>query len=677
VHRLSNQGLEIVSSATLREPLSPFARAREFCVAVFIHLRAVVTARRFPLIVLIHGTLMVAASYLALWLRFDGAIPQQIVSTYFRVLPELLLIRGMAFMAMGLGGGLWRYAGVWDLSRIFLATVTSSLVLFLFIYAPIGPGGYPRSAVIIDSALLVLLVGGARLFWRVVPRFDLRSKPRRRVLIVGAGDAGEMIVREMTKGTEYQPVGLVDDDRTKMGRTMHGVIVRGTRQDLPRLIRSTGATEVLVAIPSAGPSLIHSLVHQLEPYKVPLTTLPSLTELLNGKVGVKHIRPVSVEDLLPRKRISLSQVGARVLIEGRRVLVTGAGGSIGSELCRQIAAFAPSNLILYERYENSLYTIANDLTDRQAGVPVCPIIGDVTDISRVDAVFAEHHPDVVFHAAAHKHVPLMEANPCEAIKNNVVGTRIVAEAAARHGVERFVLISTDKAANPSSVMGASKRVAELILQGMTEQSNTRFVTVRFGNVLGSNGSVIPRMIEQIRAGGPVTVTHPEIRRYFMLIPEAVSLVLQAAVFARDRETYVLDMGEQLKVLDMARNLIRLTGFVPDEDIPISFIGLRPGEKLTEELIGEGEALERSETDKIFRVRWPESQPEGFADAVAALVRAAGHGRSTEVIDLLRHIVPTFVPAAARQEVAAEPVLWHVATQPVARAVVAAASMPQT
>jgi nucleoside-diphosphate-sugar epimerase len=271
-----------------------------------------------------------------------------------------------------------------------------------------------------------------------------------------------------------------------------------------------------------------------------------------------------------------------VLIEGRRVLVTGAGGSIGSELCRQIAAFGPSSLVLYERYENSLYTITNDLADRQGDVQIHSIIGDVTDVGRVDAVFTEHHPDVVFHAAAHKHVPLMEANPCEAIKNNVVGTRVVAEAAARHGVERFVLISTDKAANPSSVMGASKRVAELILQGMTDQSNTRFVTVRFGNVLGSNGSVIPRMLEQIRAGGPVTVTHPEIRRYFMLIPEAVSLVLQAAVFARDRETYVLDMGEQLKVLDMARNLIRLSGFVPDEDIPISFIGLRPGEKLTED-----------------------------------------------------------------------------------------------
>jgi FlaA1/EpsC-like NDP-sugar epimerase len=655
--------------------VSRFTRACEFCVAVFVQLRAVVTARRFPLVVSIHGILMAAASYLALWLRFDGDIPQPLLSTYFQLLPQLLLIRGMAFIAMGLGGSLWRYVGVWDLSQIVLATATSSLVLYAFIYYPLGPGGYPRSIVIIDSMLLVLFVGGARLSWRILPRLNFRSGPRRRVLIVGAGDAGEMVVREMAKGAEYRPVGFIDDDRTKVGRTLLGVRVRGTRQDLPRLIRSTGATEVLVAIPSAGPSLIHSLVQQLEPYKVPLTSLPSLTELLNGKVGLKHIRPVAVEDLLPRKQISLSQVGARVLIEGRRVLVTGAGGSIGSELCRQIAAFGPSSLVLYERYENSLYTITNDLADRQGGVQIHSIIGDVTDVGRVDAVFTEHHPDVVFHAAAHKHVPLMEANPCEAIKNNVVGTRVVAEAAARHGVERFVLISTDKAANPSSVMGASKRVAELILQGMTDQNNTRFVTVRFGNVLGSNGSVIPRMLDQIRAGGPVTVTHPEIRRYFMLIPEAVSLVLQAAVFARDRETYVLEMGEQLKVLDMARNLIRLSGFVPDKDIPISFVGLRPGEKLTEELIGEGESLEPSGTDKILRVRWPELQPEGFADAAAALVRAAGQGRSAEVIDLLRHIIPTFVPAAARQEVA-EATHWHVARQPVASAVVAP-SMSQT
>jgi FlaA1/EpsC-like NDP-sugar epimerase len=364
------------------------------------------------------------------------------------------------------------------------------------------------------------------------------------------------------------------------------------------------------------------------------------------------------------------------LIEGKRVLVTGAGGSIGSELCRQIAAFGPASLVLYERYENSLYTITNDLLDRNPEASICPIIGDVTDVGRLDTVFAEHRPDVVFHAAAHKHVPLMEANPCEAIKNNVVGTRLVAEAAARYEVERFVLISTDKAANPSSVMGASKRVAELILQAMSAGSRTHFVTVRFGNVLGSNGSVIPRMLEQIRAGGPVTVTHPEIRRYFMLIPEAVSLVLQAAVFARDRETYVLEMGEQLKVLDMARNLITLTGFVPDKDIPISFVGLRPGEKLTEELTGEGEVLEPSGTEKIFRLRWPDSQPERFSDDVAALVRAATYGRSAEVIDWLRQIVPTFVPSAVRPELALASPLQHVERQPAGTVVGAAASLSQ-
>ena len=299
---------------------------------------------------------------------------------------------------------------------------------------------------------------------------------------------------------------------------------------------------MLIAIPSANAAAIRSLVQHLEAFKLPITTLPDLKEMVNGRVAVKQIRPLAIEDLLPRSPISLNVEDVRQLVRGKRVLVTGAGGSIGSELCRQIAALAPASLVLFERYENSLYAVTNDLADRLERVPICAAIGDVTDANRVESVFSEHRPQLVFHAAAHKHLPLMEANPCEAVKNNVVGTRTVADAARRHGVECFVLISTDKAANPSSVMGASKRVAELIVQAISAQSQTRFVTVRFGNVLGSNGSVIPRMLEQIRAGGPVTVTHPEIRRYFMLIPEAVELVLQAAVLARNRETFVLDMG---------------------------------------------------------------------------------------------------------------------------------------
>jgi FlaA1/EpsC-like NDP-sugar epimerase len=597
--------------------------------------------RRFSIVGATHAVLIGLSAYLACWLRFDGDVPPHVVANYLRLLPLVLIIRGLIFLPFGLYGGLWRYTGVWDLSRIVLAVVASSAVLFFLAYQPLGPAGFPRSIVIIDSLLLISFVGGVRLSGRIV-HARWRSTQGQRVLILGAGDAGEMIVREMRRGGGYQPVGFIDDNPRKVGLTIHGVTVLGTRNDLPRVIKATQPQEVLVAIPSGNAAAARSLLLLLEPFKLPITTLPDLKELVNGNVAVKQIRPLVIEDLLPRSPISLNVDDVRRLVQGKRILVTGAGGSIGSELCRQIAALAPASLVLYERYENSLYAVTNELADRVEGRSICAAIGDVTDANRVESVFSEHRPQLVFHAAAHKHLPLMETNPCEAVKNNVAGTQTVAQAARRHGVECFVLISTDKAANPSSVMGATKRAAELIVQAISVDSPTRFVTVRFGNVLGSNGSVIPRMVEQIRAGGPVTVTDPEIRRYFMLIPEAVELVLQAAVLARNRETFVLDMGEQLKVLDVARNLIRLSGFVPDEEIPIKFIGLRPGEKLVEELVGKGETLEPSEISKIFRVRWPDaSNAPQLVEQVDALLRAAMLGRESEAIDQLMRIVPTF------------------------------------
>ena len=615
--------------------------------AAFVsRLRAASTRRvvRVPAVIAIHAALIVTASYFAWWLRFDGVVPPRLTNTFAQTVLWALLIRGLVFIPFGLYAGLWRYTSIWDLSRIVAAVVTSSLALYLLIYRDLGPAGFPRSIIIVDSLLLLSFLGGARLFGRVI-QSATRSTRGRRVLIVGAGDSGEMIVREMRRGGGYQPIGFIDDDPAKVGRTIHGVRVLGTRADLPRVVTATRPQEVLVAIPTAKGASVRGVVHLLEAFKLPITTLPGLEEMVNGKVGVKHIRPLAIEDLLPRQPVALNAQGVRSLVSGKRVLVTGAGGSIGSELCRQIAALEPASLILFERYENSLYAITNDLSDRGLGASVCPTIGDVTDARRVEAVFAEHRPHLVFHAAAHKHVPLMEANPCEAVKNNVLGTHTVAEAARRHGAERFVLISTDKAANPSSIMGATKRVAELIVQAMSGRGDTRFVTVRFGNVLGSNGSVIPRMVDQIRAGGPVTVTHPEIRRYFMLIPEAVELVLQAAVLARSRETFVLDMGEQLKVLDVAKNLIRLSGFVPEEEIPIIFIGLRPGEKLTEELVGEGETLEPAGISKIFRVRWS-TAPDALrlAQQIEVLVQLAVHGHFQDTISHLRGLVPTFATA---------------------------------
>jgi FlaA1/EpsC-like NDP-sugar epimerase len=614
--------------------------------SIGLRLREASAAGRVPFVLASHAVLIVLANYLAWSLRFDGTVPPEFVVTMVGTLPWLLGIRLATFVPFGLYGGLWRYTGVWDLWRILLAVFTSSLLLYVLVVQRLGPAVYPRSIGIIDSVLLVCFLGGVRLIWRLLPGAILRPRRGRRVLIVGAGDAGEMIVREMRRGASYQPVGFIDNDPAKVGRTIHGVTVLGTADELPRVLLTTRPAEVLIAIPSAGADAIRSLVRQLEPFKLPITTLPSLSQIVNGTVGVKQIRPLAIEDLLSRSQIPLSPEDARQLIRGKRILVTGAGGSIGSELCRQIAVLEPATLILYERYENSLYAIANDLADRNTACAVRPIIGDITDTCRVDAVFAEHRPEIIFHAAAHKHVPLMEANPCEAVKNNVTGTRTVAEAAQRHGVELFVLISTDKAANPANVMGATKRVAELVTQAMSAHGTTRFATVRFGNVLGSNGSVIPRMVDQIRAGGPVTVTHPEIQRYFMLIPEAVQLVLRAAVLAHGRETFVLDMGTQLRVLDVARNLIRLCGFVPEEEIPITFVGLRPGEKLVEELVGDGETLEAAGTDKIFRVKWPALDTSGLRSQVDALIRAALAGRSDDVVRHLGLVVPNFRPAGS-------------------------------
>jgi FlaA1/EpsC-like NDP-sugar epimerase len=645
--------------------------------------RRITEPYRVPIIVAIHLFLIVLANYVAFWLRFDGTIPADVTPLFWEALPWIIGVRGVMFAPLGLYGGLWRYTGVWDLSRIVVAVCASSLALYLSVFGQVTTPGYPRSVILLDGILLIFFVGGVRLVRRVLPSI-IRTKSKRRVLIVGAGDAGDMIVREMRKNGDYEPVAFVDDDEAKIGRTIHGVKVLGTCEDLPQIIDISQPREVLVAIPAGTPAAIRRIVEQLQPFKLPITTLPGLAELVNGQVGVKQIRPLAIEDLLPRTQVVLDAAAVGEMVGGKRVLVTGAGGSIGSELARQIAALGPAQLILFERYENSLYAVANDLVDRGAGNFIYPIVGDVTDRTRVADVFAEYRPHLVFHAAAHKHVPLMESSPCEAVKNNVAGTRVVVQAALQHECERFVLISTDKAANPSSVMGASKRVAELVVQATASKSSaqTRCVTVRFGNVLGSNGSVIPRMLDQIRAGGPVTVTHPEIRRYFMLIPEAVQLVLHAAMLARERETFVLDMGEQLKVLDVAKNLIRLSGFVPEQEIPIAYIGLRPGEKLVEELVGEGETLESSTIEKIFKVQSerPLDIP-AFNEELSALIRFATLGQPRSVIGQLQRIVPTFTPCGPAPTVAPLPAPpsgseWRGTAPPTTGQIAAVASAPE-
>jgi len=538
---------------------------------------------------------------------------------------------------------LWRYTSIWDLQNIIGGVLTSTVVFYGWVHWVMGISSYPRSIFAIDAILLIGFLAGVRLPARV-----LRDKPifqkKRRVLVVGAGDSGERVVREMKSRTEFncQPIGFVDDNVGLLNQRIHGVRVLGTVQDLPKLVERLKPEVVVVAEPNAAPEFLRDLVIKLEPYNISIKTLPAKEELLADQSAVSQIRNVSIPDLLSRAPIHLDNEATRQMVRGKCVLITGAGGSIGSELARQITLFEPKVLLLYERHENSLYNIHKELDDRRLAFPVVPLIGDVTDAQRLCSVLEEYKPQILFHAAAHKHVPLVELNPMEAVKNNCIGTRVTAEAASLYGVEQFVHISTDKAVNPSSVMGATKRVAELIIQDIARTSRTRFLLVRFGNVLGSSGSVLLRFQEQIRAGGPVTVTHPEIRRYFMLIPEAVQLVLQAATIGEQGHIYILDMGEQIKVLDIARSLIRLSGLNPGKDIPIRFVGLRPGEKLYEELVGEGEVAVRSPLEKILQIRTINRLDfEEFREKLSGL-EAASYGDAAGVLlERLKEIVPMF------------------------------------
>lgn len=598
---------------------------------------------RRAMVVVAHLILALASNYLAFVLRFDAQVPAQVFSMFLATLPWLLVARATTFLFFRLNEGMWRYVSLWDLRRITAAVATSTVVFYLCVRYGYGTDDYPRSIFFIDSALLLLLIGAFRLSPRVYREFT-RRPGRRRLLIVGAGDTGERVLRHLQhdSASHYEPIGFLDDDQAKVGQRIHGVPVMGSVGDLPHLIAREKADEIMVAIQNPRPSLLREIVTLVEAFKVPMTT--AVERQANGKGARAEVRSLSIEDLLARPPVGLDVNQVRSLVSGKRVLVTGAGGSIGSELSRQIAALQPEALVLFERYENGLYAIANTLHDGEHGAFVHSVVGDVTDAARLDAVFREYRPHIVFHAAAHKHVPLMEANPCEAVKNNVTGTRLVAETAKRHGADRFILISTDKAVNPTSIMGATKRVAELVMRLAASRGATRIVTVRFGNVLGSNGSVLLRFQEQIKAGGPVTVTDPDVKRYFMLIPEAVQLVLHAAAVGDGGDTLVLEMGDQIRIVDLARNLIRLSGYKPDEEIPIVFTGLRPGEKLVEELAGDGELIEAGPVEKILRIASAAPGVERVTENdILELERAAARGDTDSVMMLLRLLIPAFQP----------------------------------
>jgi FlaA1/EpsC-like NDP-sugar epimerase len=596
--------------------------------------RAVVIAAQLALVA--------AANRLAFALRFDGDEPAWALAACAQMLPWLIAIRGLTFAPFRLYQGMWRYTSVYDLKAILGAVFVSSGLFVAVASSPLGPDVYPRSVFIVDALLLTMTLAGVRISNRLYTEFSGRSQGKR-LLIVGAGDAGAMILRDMLAKPEYayRPIGFIDDDPAKEGRCIHGIRVLGTRADIERILAAHRPDEVLIAIPSAEPGLIRAIVRALEPHKVPIKTLPRLRDIIAGKVELQQIRTLQFEDLLARPPVGLDPGPIRRLIAGRRVLVTGAGGTIGGELCRQIAVMSPASLIMVDRYENGLHAICLELQDACPSRALHGVVGDISDAARVNDIFATYRPEIVFHAAAHKHVPLMEESPCEAIKNNVTGSRLLAATAERHGVDRFIMISTDKAVNPISVMGASKRLAELVVRAQAAGSGTTFAIVRFGNVLGSNGSVVPRFLEQIRRGGPVTVTHPEVRRFFMLISEAVQLVLHAAAQATDGATYVLEMGEQIKLVDLARQLIRLSGFVPEEDIPISFVGLRPGEKILEELIGDGETVDRSRVDKILRVTERACPSAEVLAGIRAIEGCAAKSDAAGVAGLLASLLPAY------------------------------------
>ena len=595
--------------------------------------------------------LVCIANFSAFWLRFDGDIPEWAMGLFIGTLPVLVLVRLAMFVPFRLYGTVWHYTSLWDLMNLIGASVSGTGVFVVVVRFGLGHVDYPRSVYLIDTLLLIVLTGGVRMARRL-GHSTSSSADLKPVLIYGAGDAGERLVRELRQNQSfgYRPVGFIDDDPHKTGQRIHGVKVLGTREHLLAIMRETAPHTVLIAMPSVRARTIREIAKLLFGYKVSIKILPDLSLLLDGKSEVNQLRNLSVEDLLHRPRVDLDRSRPAALVNGKRVLVTGAGGSIGSELCRQIAAYGPDALILYERYENSLFAIHGELSGRVPPPRVYPVVGDVTDRARLQSTMEAYAPHIVFHAAAHKHVPLMEFNPCEAVKNNVMGTRIAATLANELQVERFIMISTDKAVRPSSVMGATKRVAELLIQDMARTSRTTFTTVRFGNVLGSNGSVVPHFLQQIRAGGPVTVTHPDVERYFMLIPEAVELVLQAAALAEQGSIYVLEMGQQLKLQDLARHLIRLSGFVPDRDIPIRFTGLRPGEKLSEELVGPDETVMPSSSKEILRVRPTQIPPHDWlVVAISELERMAHLQKEDDVLISMSLLVPTF-QASSRKSV---------------------------
>lgn len=589
----------------------------------------------------------IIAALVSIYLRVDGnLIPQNYLSMLVGQLPFFVMITIVSFFLFKLYSRVWRYAGSSELLAIVGANFAGAICWFIF--SVLVEAVLPRSIYILTALVLTFFVGGTRLSLRVYsyltskPQYIQRTQKLNKVLVIGAGDAGAMLAREIERyhSGKRKIIGFIDDDRDKQGKTMFGIRVLGSRYDIEQVVADTDANEIIIAMPSVKGKEIKEIIDVCKNTNCKLTILPGVYEIIEGTVSVNQLRPVEVEDLLGRDPVKLDTKNVSAYITGKVVLITGAGGSIGSEICRQVAKMQPKKMLLLGKGENSIYEISQELSIEYPQIRKVPIIADVRDEERINGIMDYFHPHVVFHAAAHKHVPLMEYQPMEAVRNNVLGTKVVAEAASKNGVETFVMISTDKAVNPTSVMGCTKRVAEMFVQSMNSISETRFAAVRFGNVLGSRGSVIPLFKKQIAKGGPVTVTHPDMKRYFMTIPEASQLVLQAGAMAEGGEVFVLDMGEPVKIYDLARDMITLSGMIPEVDIEIKFTGLRPGEKLFEELLSAEDGTEATQHKKIFTamIKCVDKTKLDFQ-----IRRLLEQTTGDNVVEVLKETVPTYRP----------------------------------
>jgi len=555
---------------------------------------------RVILLMVCDATLVNFSIIAAFMLRFENFnLAGPYLIDYYKIAPAVTLMYLVGFYLMKLYNRVWAYASLSELFAIVHAVTLGCLGTVALTY--LVEALFPRSIVVASWAFIVMLVGGSRLVWRIIlDRKKGNGRHGKRTLIIGAGDAGVLVARELKNhDSGLLPVGFIDDDMSKQRMRVLDLPVLGDRERIPDVTTRFNIETIIIAIPSACASTIREILELCKKTKLEIKILPGMYQLINGQVSVSNLRPVEIEDLLQREPVKLDLGEISGYIREETILVTGAGGSIGSEFCRQVAGFGPKKLILLGHGENSIHRIWLELADRFPKLPLGIEIADVRDRNKINHVFQKYRPGLVFHAAAHKHVPLMELHPDEAVKTNILGTKNLAEAADRAGTKIFVMISTDKAVNPSSVMGATKRTAELIVQQMDRSSQTRFVAVRFGNVLGSRGSVVPIFEEQIKKGGPVTVTDPEMTRYFMTIPEAVQLVIQAGSMANGGEVFILDMGQPVKIVDLAKDMIRLSGLEPDKDIKIKFTGIRPGEKLFEELLTAEEGAAATQHKRIF------------------------------------------------------------------------------